>query len=67
MPKVRADEWMNVLVHNDVSGDDEPIALSHLLQHFEKQVTAARSDEQRQSAIATASKRKLPNLLHSGY
>jgi hypothetical protein len=46
---------MNVLGHNDISNDDEPIALSHLLQHFEKKVPPARSAEQRLSAIATAS------------
>ena len=50
-----ADEQMNVLGHNDISDDDEHIALSHLLQHFEKQVTAVRSAKQRLSAIATAS------------
>ena len=46
---------MSVLGHNDISDDDKHIALSHPLQHFEKQVALARSAEQRLSAIATAS------------
>ena len=50
-----ADKQMSVFGHNGVSDDDEHIALSHLLQHFEQQVTAERSAEQRLSPIATAS------------
>ena len=59
-----ADKQMNVFWHNDVSDDHEHIAPSHLLQHVEKQVTAARSPEQGLSAIATASdEMKIPGAV----
>jgi len=49
------DEQMNVFEHHDLSAHDEHIAPSHLVRHFEKKVSSARSVEQRLSAIATAS------------
>jgi hypothetical protein len=46
---------MDVLGHNHITNDDESIALAHLLQHRQEEVTAARVAEQWLSAITTAS------------
>jgi len=50
-----ADQQMYVLGHDHVANDDKLIALAHLLQHPQKEVTAARSTKQGLSAITTAS------------
>jgi len=50
-----ADQQMNVLGHDHVTGNDELIAPANLLQHSQQQVTTASRAEQRLSLITTAS------------
>jgi hypothetical protein len=45
---------VNVLGHDHVTGYDELVPLTHLLQHRQQQITAARSAEQGLPAITTA-------------
>jgi hypothetical protein len=49
-----ADQKVNVLGHDHVTGYDEPIPPTHPLQHAQKKVTAVRRAEQRLPPITTA-------------
>ena len=46
------DEQMNMFGHDDVSYDRETISLAHLFENAKEAVAAARSAQERQSAIA---------------
>jgi hypothetical protein len=48
------DEQVNVLGHDHVSHNDEPIALAHLFEHGEKQVATFLCVKQRTALITTA-------------
>jgi hypothetical protein len=50
-----ADQQVNVFGHDHVAGNDEAIAPAYLLQHSQKEVTAARGAEHWLSPVTTAS------------